>query len=172
MPKCLSIPTENVLLALCQVGRHALATAGLVRGFVRATPSTKPPLSASPKIISLILARAFQYDSTGSKLKCSVLHCGEIGSEKQAAVRMKQSINSARARYSSHRRQQWCRLNDWAFVKLLPLWKQPIIFLVVLWNASITDRTSEWEIIQFIFDCFCSIDTLLYTLSPIVSSTT
>lgn len=57
--------------------------AGLVRGFVSGIPSTKPLLSASPQIISLILASAFQYCSTGSKLKRSGLHCREIESEKQ-----------------------------------------------------------------------------------------
>lgn len=70
---------------------------------------------------SLISVSALQSCSTGSKLKCLVAHCRQIESAKNTAIRKKQSINITRQ--SSHQWQRWCRLSDWAFVKLLPLWK-------------------------------------------------
>lgn len=97
----------------------------LISGFQFVHPSTKihETLSAVSftKSISLISAWALQSSSTGSKLKCLVAHCRQIESEKNTAIRKKQSININQ--WSSRQRQWWCRVNDWAFVKLLPLGK-------------------------------------------------
>lgn len=172
MPKCLSIPTVNILLtntyhSLCVTMVRRCASEWrscqricLCNAFHKASAFSLIPnhLSHFSLSISIPLYRQ-QIEMFRPPLQRDWIR----------KARMKQGINSAR--YNSPQGQQRCQRNDLAFLKLLPLWKQPIIFLVVLWNASISDRTSEWEIIWFIFDCFCSIDTLLYTLSPIVSST-
>lgn len=93
-----SLKTSMNCLIPCTSMRHSKAIEGILSvGFslcILLQKSMKPsPFEFHEIHFSLISVWALQSGSTGSKLKCLVAHCRQIESEKNTAIRKKQSIN-------------------------------------------------------------------------------